>query len=400
MKTHKFTASTMKEALAKVKETLGEDALIIKSEKIKADGVLGFARQDVIEVTAARPSEAKADLQDGPEFAETLDRTLSRPETEDVPERENMDLSILNSEVKRLREDLSDIGKFIKYNNLPNMPRELARVWEIMGESGVNREWVTDLAQDALIRLGAEELISAPAVENYLISKLSNVIKPAPQRLLPRSKPFKVMLVGAPGAGKTTLIQKLASDPTGYAKRKIGLLSLDTHRMAAIEQIRAFARIAGTPLEVVFQPDQCAAALSRLASCEIILIDTPGCSVGDVERRESLRQFVEALDPDEVHLIQNSAVRDEDLIYASHLFRDLGITHLGFTRLDESLRHGYLLNVIKEAERPVSWISKGQGFIGCLERFTPDHLRRWIALSDAPQEMAIPRAAIHQPMAK
>lgn len=400
MKTQKFTAPTMKEALAKVKETLGEDALIIKSEKVRADGVLGFTRQEVIEVTAARPEDVKADLQGGTEFAETLERTLSKPESQGVPERENMDLSILNNEVKRLREELMDIGKFIKYNNLPNMPRELVRVWESMGEAGVNRQWATDMAQDALVRLGAEELISAPAVENYLISKLSSVVKPAPQLLLRRSTPFKIIMVGAPGAGKTTLIQKLASDPVGYAKRKIGLVSLDTHRMAAIEQIRAFARIAGAPLEVVFQPEQCAAALERLASCDVILTDTPGCSVGDADKRESVRRFVEALDPDEVHLIQNSSVRDEELIYACRLFRDLGITHLGFTRLDESLRRGYLLNVVKEAERPVAWLSKGQGFIGCLERFTPEHLRRWIALSEAPQNAAAVRSAVPQPVLK
>jgi flagellar biosynthesis protein FlhF len=386
MKSQKFTAPTMKEALAKVKAELGEDALIIRSEKVKADGLLGFGRQDLIEVTAARPEEVKADLQGGPEFAETLEKTLSKPPVQELPAREIMDSGPLSDEVKRLREDLADIGKYIKYNNLPNMPRELTRVWETMSEAGVNREWATDLAEDALIRLGADELISADAVENYLVSKLATVVKPAPMQPLRRTNPYKIMFVGAPGAGKTTLIQKLASDPLGYAKRKIGLISLDTHRMAAIEQIKTFARIAGVTLEVVFQPDQAATALSRLAGCEVILIDTPGCSVNDPERRESLRQFVGALDPDEIHLIQNSAVRDEDLIYACRSFRDIGITHLGFTRLDESLRHGYLLNVIKAAERPVGWISKGQGFMGCLERFTAEHLRRWAVLSEVPAE--------------
>jgi flagellar biosynthesis protein FlhF len=385
MNTQRFTAPTMKEALAKVKQELGEDALIIKSEKVRVDGVLGFAKREMIEVTAAHPEDVNADLQGGPEFAETLEETLSKPKVQERPEREQMDLNILNDEVRRLREDLMDIGKLIKYNNLPNMPRTLVHVWETMGEAGVNRQWATDLAQDALVRLGAEELISAEAVENYLISKLSSVVKPAPELQVRRATPFKIMLLGAPGAGKTTLIQKLASDPVGYAKRKVGLLSLDTHRIAAIDQIRTFSRIAGSPLEVVFQPEQSAAALSRLASCDVILIDTPGCSAADPERRNSLKLFAEALDPDEIHLILNSAVRDEDLIHACRVFRDLGVSHLGFTRLDESLHLGYLLNVVKEAARPFGWMSKGQGFIGCLERFTPDHLRRWTALSEAPQ---------------
>ena len=390
MNVQKFTAPTMKQALAKVKEELGEDALIIKSEKVKADGVMGFGQRELIEISAALPEEMKAELQNGPEFAETLEQTLSKPALPERPERVPMDLTLLNDEVHKLRQDLMDIGKFIKYNNLPNMPRELVRVWESMGEAGVDREWATDLTQDALVRLGADELISAEAVENYLISKLSSVVRPALELQGRRTMPYKVMLVGAPGAGKTTLIQKLASDPVGYAKRKVGLVSLDTHRVAAIEQIRTFARIAGTPLEVVFQPEQCAAALTRLSSCDVILIDTPGCSAGDAERRELLRQFAEALDPDEIHLIQNSAVRDEDLIYACRMFRELRITHLGFTRLDESLRHGYLLNVVREAGKPVGWISSGQGFIGCLERFTPEHLRRWTTLSQTAQQISAP----------
>jgi flagellar biosynthesis protein FlhF len=382
MNTQKFVAPTMREALARIKEEMGENALIIKSERVKAGGALNFMKQDMIEVTAALPEELKADLQAGPEFAETLDRTLSRPPAMELPNRPDSDLASLQEDLKKVREDLSDIGKFLKYNNLPNMPKELARVWENLGSAGVNEQWATDLTQEALMRLGAEELISAASVENYLISKLSRVVQPAPQNAMRRKAGYKIALVGAPGAGKTTLLQKLASDPIGYSKKKIGLISLDTFRMAAIEQLKTFARIAGSPMEAVFQPSQVPTALSRLTGSEVILIDTPGCSLHDSERMEQMRQFMEALDPDEIHLVQNSAIRDEDLIASGRKFRDVGITHLSFTRIDDSLRHGYLLNVVKETERPVAWLSKGQGFIGCLERFTPEHLRRWIALSE------------------
>jgi flagellar biosynthesis protein FlhF len=387
MRTQKFVAPTMREALARVKEELGEDALIIKSEKVKVGGALNFLKQDMIEVTAATPEEVKADLQDGPEFAETLDESIAHAPAPSHSQRPTMDVTVLKDEVQRLREELLDIGKFIKYKNLPSMPRELTRIWESLGQSGVNGKWATDLAQEALVHLNAEELISAQSVENYLLSRLSNVVKPAAQLPIKKAIQYKVALVGSPGAGKTTLLQKLASDPKAYGKRKVGLISLDTHRMAAIEQLKSFARIAGAPLEVVFQPAQAAEALSRLAGCEIVLIDTPGCTVADRERFDELKTFMDVLDPHEIHLVQNSGVRDEDLIFAGRRFRDMGISHLSFTRLDESLRHGYLLNVVRAAERPVAWISKGQNVIGSLERFTPDHLRRWIVLSQPMPEL-------------
>lgn len=382
MNTHKFVAPSMKEALAKVKEELGEDALILKSEKVTAGGALSFAKRELIEVTAATPDEVKADVQGGPEFAATLDRTLSQPTMPENPPRTDADLSLLKDEVSRLRDDLVEIGKYFRYNNLPNMPRELSRLWEDLGKSGMNDRWATDLAQDALFQLGAEELVSHPAIEEYVLGRIASVVKPAPQLQARRSMAFKIALVGAPGAGKTTLVQKLASDPQIYGKRKIGLLSIDTHRMAAVEQLRAFSRIAGAQLEVVFQPAQCIAALSRLADCEIILIDTFGCSVRETDRMAELRQFIDALDPNEIHLVMNSSIRDEDLIFTCRRYRDVGITHLSFSRMDESLRHGFLLNVVKAAERPVAWLSRGQGFVGCTERFTPAHLRLWIAQNE------------------
>lgn len=159
MKTQKFVAPTMKEALARVKEELGEDALIVKSEKVKVGGALNFIKQDMIEVTAASPEEVKADVQVGPEFAETLEESMSLPPTPMPPQVPTMDVNVLKDEVQRLREDLVDIGKYIKYKNLPNMPRELSRLWETMGNAGLDGKWATDLAQEALVQLNAEELI-------------------------------------------------------------------------------------------------------------------------------------------------------------------------------------------------------------------------------------------------
>lgn len=383
MKTHKFVAPTMKEAIARIKEELGEDALIIRSEKVKVGGPMNRIRPEMIEVTAARAEEVKDEAQLGPEFAETLDRTMSRPSVQSRPAAPDFQLGQISDEVRRLRDDLADLGKLLKSSQMEKMPQELATAWQRLGESGVNGEWAADLAQDALLRLDPSELISAPVVENYLISRISRAVKPAPQMTARLNRTYKIAAVGSPGAGKTTLLQKLASDPTAYGKRGIGLISLDTHRMAAVEQLRAFARIAGIALEVVFRPDQIAGALQKLSGNEIIFVDTPGCTSADGEKLGLLGRFLNELNADEIHLVLNSTTRDDEMMYASRRYREIGLTHLSFTHTDESLRHGYLLNVARVAERPIAWLSRGQGFVGCVERFTPEHLRRWIATEQA-----------------
>ena len=378
MKTSKFSAPTMREVLAKVKAELGEDAVILKSEKIKAGGGVNFLKKELIEVTAARPEDVKEELQSGPEFAETLDKSMN-PEAESRRSaRSSYDITLLKDEVNRLREDLGVIGKHFKYSNLPAMPQELTKMWEAMTEAGVESEWATDLAQNALVNLDANELISADAIENYMLRQFSGLIPPVNQPLR-RRKSLKIALVGSPGAGKTTTLQKLAVDAEAYGKRKVGIISFDTHRMAAIEQIRSFARVAGTPLEIVYQPEQAMEALARLADCEIILIDTAGCTVNETEKFAQTKKFLEIIDPDETHFVINSCVRDAELIFSASRFRDLNISHLTFTRLDESLKQGYLMNVIRAVLKPVAWLCNGQSFKGNIHRFSREDVQNWVS---------------------
>ena len=158
MQTEKFIAPTMKEALAKVKQTLGEDAVILKSEKVRAGGPLNFIRNDLIEVTAISAQEATEDLQLGPDFADTLQSSVTRQQEENLPPRPRFEIALLKDEIRSLRDDLSLIGNHLKYSSLPNMPKELARCFETVKEAGIDQEWTLDMAQEALYKLGGEEL--------------------------------------------------------------------------------------------------------------------------------------------------------------------------------------------------------------------------------------------------
>lgn len=377
MQTQKFIAANMKDGLQQVREALGDDAIILRSERVKPAGVLSFAKQNMIEITAAPNGYAAEDLVNGPEFAKSLDQATAKTSNSIISQPVGGEIDRLRGEVTRLTSQMDEIGKYFKYNNLPVMPRNLTAVWEGMSNSGMNTEWATDLAQEALIALTQDELNSADQVEQFLLNQVAVCVRPAPLMKARRKSAVKIMLVGLPGSGKTTLLQKMASDPTAYAKRRIGLISFDTHRVAAIDQLRAYSRICGAQLEIVYRADQVAEAMHRLSSAEIILIDTAGISPHDITRIHELRQIIDAVDPDETHHVMNSMLRVEELTFACMALRELGITHLSFTRLDEAQRLGFLLNVARLAEKPLGWLTNGQAFVGNLERFTPAHLKSW-----------------------
>ncbi len=255
MTTRTFTGRSFAEAISKVKKELGEDAVILKSEKKTSANSFGLGGRAIFEVTAADSRELKVDLENGTEFANELSVQLKDETPGRVPPSQNYEMALLRSEVTALRDQLSDIVKHFRYNNLPSMPESLSRSLTQMTEAGIEKELATDLTAEALVQLGPDALMSAEEISTFVIAKMSRIAPPAVNRVAPRNgKPFKVALVGAPGAGKTSTLQKLATDPEGYGKLKIGLISLDTHRMAAIEQLRTFARVSGLPLEIAYTP--------------------------------------------------------------------------------------------------------------------------------------------------
>jgi flagellar biosynthesis protein FlhF len=376
MNTQTFTGRTFAEAMAKVKKELGEGAVILKSEKKTMGGSFGLSGREVVEVTAADSRELKVELESGTEFANELDVQTKDDHKGRASAGQTYEIALLRSEVSALRDQLSEIVKHFKYNNLPSMPETLSASLSKMTSAGIEKELATDLTAEALVQLGPEALMSQEDISTFVIAKMGQIAPPAVNKILARGgKPYKIALVGAPGAGKTSLLQKLATDPQGYGKLKIGLISLDTHRLAAIEQLKTFARVSGLQIEIVYQPKDVAAAMNKLAGSQIILIDSPGCSPSEDQRLAELTEILGAIDPDETHLVLNSTTRVAEQAAVARLFQQVGVTHLSMTRLDESQQPGSLVTISQQTKKPLAWLSNGQKFIGQIERYTHTWLR-------------------------
>jgi flagellar biosynthesis protein FlhF len=173
---------------------------------------------------------------------------------------------------------------------------------------------------------------------------------------LRRGKQLVIAVVGPTGAGKTTTIAKLAN----LGGRKVGLLCLDTFKVGGVEQLRNFAKLQRHPVEVAYDGNDLSRAMRRLKSQEVILADTAGRSPSNQEDECNLKELLQQLAPDEVHLVVPAGLNPE---YAKHLitkYRAHGITHLIGTKLDEFSRDRSVLKLAAQEKLAVRWLTHGQ----------------------------------------
>jgi flagellar biosynthesis protein FlhF len=242
----------------------------------------------------------------------------------------------------------------------------------------MEERWVQDLIGKALVDLAAKELVSSTDIDRYLMAQLSGVFAaPVPTARAPLG-PSVLALIGPAGSGKTTTLMKLATHPQFFGKRQVGVITIDTRRLAALEQIRTFARLSAISLEVVYKPEQMTAARDRFRSVEIILIDTPGCNPRDEKGVEQLHELMERADCNEVHLVMSATTRDQELLLTCDKYRAIPYSHLLFTHLDEATQYGTIANVGRAVAKPISYLGSGPTIPEDLERPQPQQMAQWI----------------------
>lgn len=185
---------------------------------------------------------------------------------------------------------------------------------------------------------------------------------PAPEKLrrAAEARPGIIALVGPTGVGKTTTIAKLASNPRVFGGRRVGLISLDTYRVGAVEQLRTYAEIARIPLEVVHNEGDILQAQRRLNVCEVVLVDCPGWGPRNDVSRRTIEDYLRRINPDEVHLVLPVSMR---MSLAEKYISDydvLGVTHVLPTKLDELPDDWSLFDLAAARHYPMRWAADGQ----------------------------------------
>ncbi len=429
MKLKRFEALTLQGALQSVKAELGPEAVIVSTRRVhKGGGLFGLLSQPVVEVTAAvdrKQNKKKTEtaileqVARAHQEAEPERRDVS-PHEERVSERTTRDnfqeqlrmatmldpfteqLTAVQEELKRLREERKDPEAVVRplrqeleglriivgealgdrmRKQVDALPGHLTSEYEGLVSQGIQPQLAHELLRAVVETLGTVGIQDKDVVREILQERMEQSISVSGSLLPTGGFQKVVMLVGPTGVGKTTTVAKLASMATqATPPRKTVLITLDTYRVAAVEQLRVFAKILKLPLEVAMSPDDLTACINRHHDAELILIDTAGRSPRDRTGQEELKAIAQRHHKIETHLVLAAPTTESVLHDVIQQHRTISIHRLVFTKLDEVADYGKLFNLLHHTGLPLSYLSMGQRVPEDLELATS---QRMIALMNA-----------------
>jgi flagellar biosynthesis protein FlhF len=255
-------------------------------------------------------------------------------------------------------------------------------------EQAVAAEIADEIVGRVRDELSPAELADAEIVRETMLRHIAALIPAYAEQ--PRAgrpadgRPLTVALIGPTGVGKTTTLAKLAAVAKLRHGRRVGLITTDTYRIAAVEQLRTYADIIGIPLRVVAAPSEMREAIASMADADQILIDTAGRSQHDRPRLAELRAYLDEADPHETHLVLSGVASRSVLERAADNFAPLRPNRLIVTKLDEAVDFGVLLGIIRRVGVSLSYVTTGQEVPDHIEPCRPERLARLILTGSLP----------------
>lgn len=371
-------ARDMQEAVTLIKRDLGPEAVIISSRRVRGRGLFGFLTPQ-LEVTAAL-DERQADKTPpvqfpaagaDPEAKEEPRRPASIPENGEAAALEQKSLLHRElSEVKTLLYRLSD------YRQAEDEDLFLSRWRWFLAGMEIEEELVNELLTALEKEVPPDHPHRDQAAEVVLLKKIARLVEPA---YADSGAARVIAFVGPTGVGKTTTLAKLAAQFRLFYQKEVVLVTIDTYRIGAVEQLKTYAEIIGVPLEVVNTPVELRQALHNYASADQILIDTAGRPSRNLQQVLELRGFIEVIPkPCDVYLVLSCNTKYRDLLRVAEDFGRLHFNKLIFTKLDETETFGAILNLVYQLGLPAAYVTDGQSVPDDIDTLYPKKLAKML----------------------
>lgn len=360
-----YRARTMHEALNMVRRDLGPEAAVLHTREVQTSRLFGLWRgAPLIEVTASagvnvpsrfpqRTRETAAAV--SPRSESVLAPPPVRPTPANSPASDEM-----RGQLNDLQSMVKELCRRSQRGGPQDLPESLFRLFTDLIDADLEEDFARDLVERVRRETPGAEWEDSLLIKAQLARMIESEIHVAgPVSVVPGRRRL-VALVGPTGVGKTTTIAKLAANYRLKEKRKVGLITVDTYRIAAVEQLRTYAEIIDLPMQVVSSPREIRQAIDKLGGLDLILMDTAGRSARDEIKIRELKTFLSEAAADEVHLVLSSVASARTLEHTAERFAAVGTTRLILTKLDEATGLGNLLPLLRASKLPLSYLTNGQ----------------------------------------
>lgn len=338
----KYVVQDIKEAFEKIRVELGKDAVILSTRKVKKGGFLGIGAKTFLEVTAA-VEDKKVSQQEPKGQIYKLQEILSKSKPQ-VQQSEDI------SELKKMMVELKSM---------------------IVSQRTSEPDWVTDF-REALARQDVDQQIVEKLVEYSRVKYnrldfendntrlvLSEMLLPFIRTEVPDFK-GKVLFAGPTGVGKTTTLAKLAARLKLNEHKRVAIITLDTYRIAAVDQLKTYAMLLDVPIRVAYTPKEAKLEIEALRDFEVVLIDTAGRSQKNELHMTEVKAMADVVQPDLTLLVIGMQYRKEDVREIVERFSIVKPTHAVLSKLDETSFYGHFVNVPSYANVPIALLTNGQ----------------------------------------
>ena len=352
MKIRRYMANNMQEALLKVKMDLGNDAVILNTRKVKRPGFFSFLRTPLVEILASLEEDEN--------------------EAKDIQNIPNPKVDELENKVKSMEMMLDKIYKQMSnpsFQNAPSSTQEekesgYSRIYKVFIDNMRQNDVEEDVINEILDSLKKQGIDNNSNVNEAFSIFQKEIIKRlgASEEITVENqkKPKVIIFLGPTGVGKTTTLAKIAANFIIKEKKKVGLITADTYRIAAVEQLKTYSEIMGTPITVIYSPKEMKDAIKKHEEDDLVLIDTPGKSHKNKKHFDEIKEIVKNAEPDEAYLLISATTKMKDCKDIIEAYSFLENYKLIFTKIDETSSLGVVLNVKEITGKSLSYFTTGQ----------------------------------------
>ena len=342
MKIKKYKAETLTIAIERMKMELGKDAVVLSSNVLSEDEQTGG---NVFEIIAGVERSGKA---------HTVVQIAEPLEEKSTFEKE---LTELTEKVygQKMKADIPRKAPPESAKEIDNS--SLTKVREILEDKEINKEVVNAIMGQMK---GYKELLNDKINDEYVMSTIGSLIPTGNFSVKKQKTPKYISFIGPTGVGKTTCVAKLAAISKLLHNLDVGIISIDTYRLGALDQLRIFSEISNIDFEVAYEAKDLQKIAAKFKKKNLVLIDTVGRSQNDKKHLAEIKSYMSQLNIDQSFLVLSTTSSSRTLQNVAKKFDTIGYDNYIFTKIDEAPAFGNILNLIYKNEKPVMFLTNGQ----------------------------------------